>query len=66
MCYLVKQFEDLRADADALGIAQRTGERYVKRPDPSAPPPRCQEVVRARCRPRVREHPGAGPPPAPA
>ncbi|WP_069170175.1 telomere-protecting terminal protein Tpg [Streptomyces griseus] len=58
MRYLVKQFKGTGAVADALGISQRTVERYVRnqirqpRPDLAA---RLARQVRERWQPRVRE-----------
>ncbi|MDQ0808764.1 transcriptional regulator with XRE-family HTH domain [Streptomyces sp. B3I7] len=58
MRYLVKQLKGTRAVADALGISQRTVERYVKdqirrpRADLAA---RLTDAVRARWQPRIRE-----------
>jgi hypothetical protein len=58
MRYLVKQFKDTRAVADALGISQRTVERYVKdqihRPRTDLAK-RLDDAVRKRWQPRVRE-----------
>lgn len=57
MRYLVKQLKTTRAAADALGITQRTVERYVKdqikRPRPDLAR-RLEDAVRARWQPRVR------------
>jgi transcriptional regulator with XRE-family HTH domain len=58
MRYLVKQFKGTRAVADALGISQRTVERYVKdqirRPRADLAQ-RLEAAVRERWQPRVRE-----------
>ncbi|MFF8366909.1 telomere-protecting terminal protein Tpg [Rhodococcus erythropolis] len=58
MRYLVKQLKGTRAVADALGISQRTVERYVKdqirRPRADLAQ-RLADAVRARWQPRVRE-----------
>ncbi|MDO0930155.1 XRE family transcriptional regulator [Streptomyces sp. TG1A-8] len=58
MRYLVKQLKGTRAVADALGVSQRTVERYAKdqirrpRADLAA---RLADAVRARWQPRIRE-----------
>jgi transcriptional regulator with XRE-family HTH domain len=58
MRYLVKQLGGTRAVAGALGVSQRTVERYVKdqirhpRPDLAQ---RLEDAVRVRWQPRVRE-----------
>ncbi|MFJ6862239.1 telomere-protecting terminal protein Tpg [Streptomyces werraensis] len=58
MRYLVKQLKGTRAVADALGISQRTVERYVKdqirRPRADLAQ-RLEAAVRERWQPRVRE-----------
>ncbi|GGP32392.1 hypothetical protein GCM10018980_68530 [Streptomyces capoamus] len=58
MRYLVKQLKGTRAVADALGVSQRTVERYVKdqirRPRPDLAQ-RLQDAVRTRWQPRIRE-----------
>jgi transcriptional regulator with XRE-family HTH domain len=58
MRYLVKQLKGTRAVADALGISQRTVERYVKdqirRPRADLAQ-RLEDAVRARWQPRIRE-----------
>ncbi|MER7485118.1 XRE family transcriptional regulator [Streptomyces sp. NPDC126497] len=58
MRYLVKQLKDTRAVADALGVSQRTVERYVKdqirRPRADLAQ-RLQDAVRERWQPRGRE-----------
>ncbi|WP_258308639.1 XRE family transcriptional regulator [Streptomyces sp. NWU339] len=57
MRYLVKQLKGTRAVADALGITQRTVERYIKdqirRPRADLAQ-RLQDAVRARRQPRIR------------
>ncbi|WP_217240859.1 helix-turn-helix domain-containing protein [Streptomyces sp. AC555_RSS877] len=57
MRYLVKQLKGTRAVADALGISQRTVERYVKdqirRPRADLAQ-RLEDAVRARWQPRIR------------
>ncbi|MDO0929601.1 XRE family transcriptional regulator [Streptomyces sp. TG1A-8] len=58
MRYLVKQLKGTRAVADALGVSQRTVERYAKdrirrpRADLAA---RLADAVRTRWQPRIRE-----------
>jgi AcrR family transcriptional regulator len=58
MRYLVKQLKTTRAVADALGVSQRTVERYVKdqirrpRADLAG---RLEAAVRERWQPRIRE-----------
>ncbi|MGY0071723.1 telomere-protecting terminal protein Tpg (plasmid) [Streptomyces sp. QTS137] len=58
MRYLVKQLKGTRAVADALGVSQRTVERYVKdqirRPRADLAQ-RLADAVRERWQPRVRE-----------
>jgi transcriptional regulator with XRE-family HTH domain len=58
MRYLVKQLKGTRAVADALGVSQRTVERYVKdqirRPRPDLAQ-RLADAVRTRWQPRIRE-----------
>ncbi|MEU9356217.1 helix-turn-helix transcriptional regulator [Streptomyces griseoloalbus] len=58
MRYLVKQLKGTRAVAEALGVSQRTVERYVKdqirRPRADLAQ-RLEDAVRARWQPRVRE-----------
>ncbi|MEU0054687.1 helix-turn-helix transcriptional regulator [Streptomyces sp. NPDC006309] len=58
MRYLVKQLRGTRAVAAALGVSQRTVERYVKdqirRPRPDLAQ-RLADAVRARWQPRIRE-----------
>ncbi|WP_043507580.1 telomere-protecting terminal protein Tpg [Streptomyces glaucescens] len=58
MRYLVKQLKGTRAVADALGVSQRTVERYVKdqirRPRADLAQ-RLEDAVRERWQPRVRE-----------
>jgi transcriptional regulator with XRE-family HTH domain len=58
MRYLVKQLKSTRAVADALGVSQRTVERYVKdqirRPRADLAQ-RLANAVRERWQPRVRE-----------
>jgi transcriptional regulator with XRE-family HTH domain len=58
MRYLVKQLHGTRPVADALGISQRTVERYVKdqirRPRADLAQ-RLEDAVRARWQPRIRE-----------
>ncbi|MEV7412457.1 helix-turn-helix domain-containing protein [Streptomyces althioticus] len=57
MRYLVKQLKGTRAVADALGVSQRTVERYVKdqirRPRADLAQ-RLENAVRARWQPRIR------------
>ncbi|MFJ3826039.1 telomere-protecting terminal protein Tpg [Streptomyces nodosus] len=57
MRYLVKQLKGTRAVADALGVSQRTVERYVKdqikRPRADLAQ-RLEDAVRARWQPRIR------------
>ncbi|MFF3313751.1 telomere-protecting terminal protein Tpg [Streptomyces sp. NPDC002952] len=57
MRYLVKQLKGTRATASALGISQRTVERYVKDQirRPRADLAQClEDAVRARWQPRIR------------